>query len=30
LQEKLSFSLPVEPWPHLPALPVEGGFWGTG
>jgi len=30
LQERLSFSLPVEPWPHLPALPVEGGFWGTG
>lgn len=30
LEEKLSFSLPVEPWPHLPALPVEGGFWGTG
>jgi len=30
LQEKLSFSLPVEPWPHLPALPVEGGFFGTG
>ena len=30
LQERLSFSLPAEPWPHLPALPVEGGFWGTG
>lgn len=30
LDERLSFSLPVEPWPHLPALPVAGGFWGTG
>lgn len=30
LQERLSFSLPVEPWPHLPELPVEGGFLGTG
>ena len=30
LQERLTFSLPVEPWPHLPALPVEGGFLGSG
>lgn len=30
LQETLSFSLSAEPWPHLPALPVEGGFIGTG
>lgn len=29
-EEIVSFSLPVEPWPHLPALPVAGGFWGTG
>lgn len=29
-QETLSFCLPAEPWPHVPALPVEGGFWGTG
>lgn len=30
LQERLCFSLPVESWPHLPALPVEGGFIGSG
>jgi hypothetical protein len=30
LQGKISFGLPVEPWPHLPALSLEGGFWGSG
>ncbi len=29
-QQRLSFRLPAEAWPHLPTLPVEGGFWGTG